>query len=154
MSTFENTWARSSHWAMRASRPDQLPVTARPDDWAVAVSALERSSPQAARAAYATGLQKWPQHRISLLGLGNTAYALGQREEAAQAFEATTRAHPEFADAWNNLAQVRLELNQLPAARQAARQAVALGGVRLANYQTLLNHIENQLTASTPSGTR
>lgn len=154
LSTFENTWARSSHWAMRASPPDQLPVTAQPDDWAVAVSALERSSPQAARTAYATGLQKWPQHRISLLGLGNTAYALGQPEGAAQAFEATTRAHPDFADAWNNLAQVRLELNQLLAARQAAQQAVALGGVRLATYQTLLNHIENQLATSTPSGKR
>lgn len=152
MGTFENTWARSSHWAMRATRPDQLPVTARPDDWAVAVAALERSNPQAARTAYATGLSRWPQHRISLLGLGNTAYALGQREEAAQAFEATTRAHPDFADAWNNLAQVRLELGQLPAARQAARQAVALGGARLANYQTLLQGIERQL--ATPSSRR
>lgn len=154
MSTFENTWARSSHWAMRVSRPDQLPVTALPDDWAVAVSALERSSPQAARTAYATGLQKWPQHRISLLGLGNTAYALGQRVEAAQAFDATTRAHPDFADAWNNLAQVRLELGQLPAARQAAQKAVALGGVRLANYQSLLQTIERQLASPSTPRTR
>ncbi|MBT9466126.1 PA2778 family cysteine peptidase [Hydrogenophaga sp.] len=154
MSTFENTWARSSHWAVRVSRPDQLPVTAQPDDWAVAVSALERSSPQAARTAYATGLKKWPQHRISLLGLGNTAYALGQRAEAAQAFEATTRTHPDFADAWNNLAQVRLELGQLPAAQQAARQAVALGGVRLTNYQGLLRNIEDQLAAPSTQRTR
>ena len=142
MSTFENTWARSSHWAMRASRPDQLPVTAQPDDWAVAVSALERSNPQAARTAYATGLKKWPQHRISLLGMGNTAYALGQRAEAAKAFEATTQAHPDFADAWNNLAQVRLELGQLPAARQAAERAVAIGGPRLPAYQALLRDIQ------------
>jgi hypothetical protein len=154
MSTFENTWARSSHWAMRASRPDQLPVTAQPDDWAVAVSALERSSPQAARTAYATGLKKWPTHRISLLGLGNTAYALGQREEAEQAFEATTRAHPDFADAWNNLAQVRLELGWLPAARQAAARAVALGGARQVNYETLLQTIDNKLAASAAPGTR
>lgn len=154
MSTFENTWARSSHWAVRVSRPDQLPVTAQPDDWAVAVSALERSSPQAARIAYATGLRKWPQHRISLLGLGNTAHALGQRAEAAQAFEATARAHPDFADAWNNLAQVRLELGQLPAAQQAAQQAVALGGVRLANYQSLLQNIERQLGAPSTQRTR
>ncbi len=154
MSTFENTWARSSHWAMRASRPEQLPVSAQPDDWAVAVAALERSSPLAARSAYATGLQKWPEHRISQLGLGNAAYALGQRAEAAQAFEATTRAHPDFADAWNNLAQVRLELGQLPAARLAAQKAVALGGVRLANYQTLLNNIESKLASSPTAGPR
>ncbi|MDP1685659.1 PA2778 family cysteine peptidase [Hydrogenophaga sp.] len=147
MSTFENTWARSSHWAVRVSPPDQLPVTAQPDDWAVAVAALERSSPQAARTAYATGLKKWPQHRISLLGLGNTAYALGQRAEAAQAFEATTLAHPGFADAWNNLAQVRLDLGQLPAARQAAERAVALGGPRLPDYQALLLDIQRATPA-------
>ena len=93
------------------------------------MSALERSSPKAARTAYATGLQKWPQHRISLLGLGNTAYAMGQRAEAARAFEATTQAHPDFADAWNNLAQVRLDLGDTDAARDAARRAVALGGL-------------------------
>ena len=153
MSTFENTWARSSHWAVRVSPPDQLPVTAQADDWAVAVAALERSSPLAAQTAYATGLKKWPSHRISLLGLGNTAYALGQRAEAAQAFEATTRAHPDFADAWNNLAQVRLELGQLPAAQRAARQAVALGGARQENYQTLLQNIDNKLAVPTASGT-
>ncbi|MDM7941468.1 MAG: PA2778 family cysteine peptidase [Hydrogenophaga sp.] len=154
MSTFENTWARSSHWAVRVTRPDQLPVTARPDDWAVAVAALERSSPLAARTAYATGLQRWPQHRISLLGLGNAAYALGQRDEAARAFAATTQAHPDFADAWNNLAQVRLELGQLPAARVAARRAVALGGARLTSYQTLLQTIEGRLAAAPDTGTR
>lgn len=147
MSTFENTWARSSHWAVRVSPPDQLPVTAQPDDWAVAVAALERSSPQAARTAYATGLKKWPQHRISLLGLGNTAYALGQRAEAAQAFEETTRAYPDFADAWNNLAQVRLDLGQLPAARQAAERAVALGGPRLPDYQAMLLDIQGVMSA-------
>jgi tetratricopeptide (TPR) repeat protein len=147
MSTFENTWARSSHWAVRVTPPEQLPVTAQPDDWAVAVAALERSSPQAARTAYATGLKKWPQHRISLLGLGNTAYALGQRAEAAQHFEATTAAHPDFADAWNNLAQVRLELGQLPAAQQAAERAVALGGARLSDYQALLLDIQRATPA-------
>ena len=147
MSTFENTWARSSHWAVRVTPPEHLPVTAQPDDWAVAVAALERSSPQAARTAYATGLKKWPQHRISLLGLGNTAYALGQRAEAAQHFEATTAAHPDFADAWNNLAQVRLELGQLPAARQAAERAVALGGARLSDYQALLLDIQRATPA-------
>lgn len=148
MSTFENTWARSSHWAMRASRPDQLPVSAQPDDWVVAVSALERSSPKSARTAYATALRQWPQHRISLFGMGNTAYALGERAAAAKAFEATTQAHPDFADAWNNLAQVRLELGQLPGARQAAERAVAIGGPRLSAYQALLRDIQRAPASS------
>jgi tetratricopeptide (TPR) repeat protein len=144
--TFEHTWARSDHWAFRITSPSQLPVSIQADHWGAAVAALERVHPQAAQTAYRTALQAWPGHRISLLGLGNTAYALGQREEAARAYEATTLAHPDFADAWNNLAQVRLELGQLAAARIAVEQAVALGGPRLPVYQALLNRIETALS--------
>lgn len=143
LSTFERMWARSEHWAFRVTAPQRLPVTADADGWAVAVAALERVDAGAAQLAYVAALDAWPGHRISLLGLGNTAYALGQREEAARAYEATTSAYPDFADAWNNLAQVRLELGRLPDARAAARQAVQLGGPRLASYQTLLNKIES-----------
>jgi tetratricopeptide (TPR) repeat protein len=141
LSTFERLWARSEHWAFRVSPPTQLPVTAEADAWAVAVAALERVDASAARSAYGAALAAWPGHRISQLGLGNTAYALGQREAAAQAYEATTQAHPDFADAWHNLAQVRLELGLLPAAREAATQAVRLGGARAATYQRLLDSL-------------
>lgn len=141
LSTFERTWARSDHWAFRVTEPGRLPVTAEPDAWAAAVAALERVNAEAAQSAYRTALDRWPGHRISLLGLGNTAYALGQREQAARAYEATTEAYPEFADAWHNLAQVRFELGRLPGARQAAVKAVNLGGSRLASYQSLLDRI-------------
>ena len=144
LSTFEHTWARSDHWAFRVSLPTQLPITAQPDAWASAVASLERVDARAAQTAYATALGAWPGHRISLLGLGNTAYALGRPAEAAHAFEATTQAYPDFADAWNNLAQVRLEQGQLDAARQAALKAVALGGPRLPGYRGLLDKIDAQ----------
>jgi hypothetical protein len=147
LSTFEHTWARSDHWAFRVTPPQQLPISAEPDHWATAVAALERVHPNAAQTAYRTALQQWPGHRISLLGLGNTAYALGQREAAAKAYEATTQAHPDFADAWHNLAQVRMELGQQDQARAAAQQAVSLGGPRLAVYQQLLEKLG-------PKGTR
>lgn len=142
LSTFERTWARSEHWAFRVTGPQRLPVTAEPDAWAVAVAALERVNAAAAQSAYRTALDKWPGHRISLLGLGNTAYALGQREQSARAYEATVQADPGFADAWHNLAQVRFELGRLPQARQAATRAVGLGGPRLASYQALLDKID------------
>lgn len=146
MSTFEHTWARSQHWAFRVTPPEQLPISAEADAWATAVAALERVQPAAAQRAYRTGLQAWPHHRISLLGLGNTAYALGQREAAAQAYEATTKAHPDFADAWHNLAQVRLELGQRELARAAAQRAVSLGGPRLRVYQQLLEELKPMVT--------
>lgn len=145
LATFEHTWARSERWAVRVVAPTQLPATAQPDGWAMAVAALERVDARAAQTAWTTGLQRWPGHRLALLGLGNSAYALGDLSRSALAFEAATEAHPDFADAWNNLAQVRLELAQLPAAKEAAARAVALGGPRLAAYQRLQQQIEQRM---------
>lgn len=141
VSTFEQTWARSGHWALRVTPPARLPATAQPEPWARAVAALERVDPPAAYAAWATALQRWPNDRSALLGLGNTAHAMDQRERAVEAFEAATQAHPDWADAWHNLAQVRLDLGRLPAAQDAAGRAVALGGPRLATYQALQRQI-------------
>lgn len=144
LTTFEHTWARSDHWAVRVTPPQALPVTARPDGWAVAAAALERSDVRAAHEAYRSGLARWPHQQTLMLGLGNTAYALGQPEAAASAYERTVEAHPAFADAWNNLAQVRMEQGRLDEARQAAARAVALGGLRLPDYRALLQEVERQ----------
>lgn len=141
LSTFEHTWARSGYWSMRAVAPDRLPVSAEAETWATAAAALERVHPRAAQTAYATALARWPDHRASLLGAGNAAYALHQLARAGQAYALATRMHPDFADAWNNLAQVRLELGQRRAARAAIDRAVALGGPRLAQYQELQQKI-------------
>lgn len=141
LSTFEHTWARSGYWAMRATAPDRLPVTAEVDTWAAAAAALERVHPRAAQQAYATALARWPNHRASLLGAGNAAYALHQLARAEHAYALATRVQPDFADAWNNLAQVRWERGQRRAARAAIDRAVALGGPRLAEYQELQRKI-------------
>jgi len=137
LATFERTWARGEHWAMVALSPKRLPATAEPDVHAAAVAALERVQPQAALTAYTRGLQAWPAHRASLLGVGNAAYALGQRERAATAYRHAVRSDPDFADAWNNLAQVLLELGRRREASQAVAKAVALGGPRLPRYLEL-----------------
>jgi hypothetical protein len=47
------------------------------------------------------------------------------------------RSIPDFADAWNNLAQVQWEQGALPDAAVSVERAVALGGPRLADYRAL-----------------
>ena len=137
MPTFERTWAAGEHWAIMLLRPGVLPAGATPDDYAAEAAALERVSPAAARTAYLRGLERWPTNRASLLGAGNSSYALGDLPAAAEAYSAATRAHPDFADAWNNLAQVLYEQHRLDVAGTAIARAVALGGPRLARYQAL-----------------
>lgn len=142
--TFERTWARASYWAMLALQPDQLPATAQPGDHVAAAAALEHVAPQAASRAYARALARWPGQRMAMLGLGNAAYGQKDLESAATAYEAATQAHPDFADAWNNLAQVRLELDQPGPARRAVMRAIALGGPHIAKYRALLQEIDKK----------
>ncbi len=142
--TFEHTWARGGYWAMVALPPSVLPATARADSFSAAAGGLERVNPVAAASAYDAVLARWPATREALLGLGNVAYAQGQKQLAATRFAEVVRAHPDFADAWNNLAQVRLELGQPDAAAEAAAKAVGIGGVRLARYLELQREIARQ----------
>jgi tetratricopeptide (TPR) repeat protein len=135
--TFERTWARGNYWSMLALAPDTLPATADADTYARSIAALESRHPQAAHLAYAQALVRWPGNANLQFGLGNSAYALHDLHAAANAYHAATDAQPEFADAWNNLAQTRLELGDKVAAKEAIARAVALGGVRLPQYLEL-----------------
>jgi tetratricopeptide (TPR) repeat protein len=140
---FERTWARGNYWAMVALRPPALPATAQPGALALAIAALERSHADAALVAYNAGLAQWPDHRGLLFGAGNAAYASGDLLQAHARYATLVKNHPDFADAWNNLAQLLAEHGEWDAAAQAVAKAVALGGPRLASYQALQTQIQN-----------
>lgn len=128
LSTFENTWARSGFWGMVVLAPGQLPATTGLPEMQAALIAFEKSAaPAAAQLAYRSALQRWPGALALQLGLGNAAYAAGDRAAAADAFRHATVAHPRNGAAFNNLAVVLGELGQLEAARSAAQTAIGLG---------------------------
>ncbi len=141
---FERTWARGQYWAMLALPPGQLPATAEPAAYAAAAATLERTHARGAQLAFSAALQRWPDERTALLGAGNSAYALGQREAAVKAYRQTVVKHPDFADGWNNLAQVLMELGRRAEASQAITRAVTLGGSRLPDYLKLQAEIEQK----------
>jgi predicted Zn-dependent protease len=141
LSTFERTWARSGRWAMLALPPDRLPATADAGRYVEAAVALERVNATAARRAYRTALARWPDNLVAAIGEGNTAYAAGDLAGAEAAYRAATVAHPESADAWNNLAQVLGELHRPAEGRAAALRAVELGGPRVAQYEETLRSL-------------
>ena len=146
LSAFERTWARGNYWALVALPPDRLPATAEATRLATAVVALERVNAKAALAAYGSALTRWPTDRSFLLGRGNAAYALGNLPVAQSAYAAATAAQPDFADAWNNLAQVLMEQKQWAPAQAAIGKAIALGGPRLSAYLDL----QKAITAAQP----
>jgi hypothetical protein len=141
LGSFERTWARGDHWAMLALAPERLPATADEDHYVVSVVALERVAPAAARRAYTTAIGRWPGNLTARIGQGNAAYAMRDLLGAEAAYREATRRHPQAADAWNNLAQALLELQQRHEALAAAQRAVDIGGPRLAQYQATLQAI-------------
>jgi predicted double-glycine peptidase len=129
LSTFEHTWKRSGYWAMVAPAPGRMPRTVNEDVAVEALVAYEKAArPLQAHTAYQAALRRWPRNLTLLLGAGNSAYAMGDREAAVSAFRQASREYPDNAPALNNLATVLAELGQHEQARAAAQQAVALGG--------------------------
>lgn len=139
---FEYLWEDGDHWSMVAMPPGKLPVTAREETYAAAVTALEKSRRiEEAQTAYAALLARWPKNLVGQIGAGNTAYALQDMKRAEAAFRQATRDYPDSAIAFNNLAQTLADLGNFTEAQQAARKAVSLGGPLQASAQTTLDEI-------------
>jgi tetratricopeptide (TPR) repeat protein len=136
--TFEYTWQRGGHWALLTLPPDRIPATATEDIFLSAALALEQSrQTHAARAAYSAATRRWPQSFAAFVGLGNTAYALGNFTEAAIALRSAIALRPDSAIAHNNLADTLLQQNDAATALTHARRAVELGGGEPAFARTL-----------------
>ena len=142
MGLFEFLWIDGGRWSMVAIAPGDLPASAQEAKLAVAAAALEKSGgAAAARLAYAALLRRRPDDLIGLMGLGNTAYALGDVAAAETAFRSAARAHPATAAAFNNLAQALADQGKWDAALDAARKAVSLGGPNLPQSEATLAEI-------------
>lgn len=129
MRTFERTWRRGGYWALLVLPPDRLPQTVDADGYVDAVVQLESAGAAgAARQAYESALQRWPENLKAQIGLGNTSYAAGDLPAAVSAFRQATASHPDSAIAFNNLAQALADSGQHAEALIQARRAVALGG--------------------------
>jgi tetratricopeptide (TPR) repeat protein len=129
MKVFERTWARGDYWAVVMLTADSLPQTVELTRYLEAVAIVERMQKyNVSSTAYRTALKKWPDNLVALIGLGNSYAALGNHSHAAEIFRMTTQRHPQSADAFNNLADSLLQLEQYDDALVAVRQAVAIGG--------------------------
>lgn len=127
LSTFERTWARSEHWAFVALKPGDLPKADDPDAVAKAIVAFEKGANKTdAYLAYDAATRRWPDHLVLLMGLGNSAYALGRNSDAISAFRKASIAHPHSVAAYNNLANLLLLQGDVVAAKEAIEKALQL----------------------------
>jgi len=126
---FEKTWSHSNYWGLMVLEPNQVPVTAKENDFLAAVVGLEKAGQyQSSATGYKAALTRWPMSLDARMGLGNSYYALKDLKGAERSFRAAIMSHPQSAAAYNNLAYVLLEQGRMQEALVTAQKAVALGG--------------------------
>jgi hypothetical protein len=123
MPLFENTWTRAGSWAFVVLPPGRWPDTVSEAAAVEAAVGLERSAgPAVALRAYASGAQRWPDSLAMTMGLGNTAFATGNRVLAADSFQTAARRHRSAA-AWINLGRTLLDAGLADSAWRVALEA-------------------------------
>lgn len=107
---FEYTWKDSGYWAMVATLPDRIPVTADPARYLDAVVAFERGGDaRAAATAYQSYLERWPDEVAASVGLANAYYASGDLERVEGVLTEALKRHPDSIVLMNNLAHTLSE---------------------------------------------
>lgn len=126
---FENTWARSAHWAIIAIPPQKVPFTAQETRYLDAVNAFGKTGQiPASRTAYLAAKQRWPDSLGVSIALGNVAYMMRRMDEAEAEFRSAVASHPDSVAALNNLAQTLSDMGQDEEALQCVQRAEKLGG--------------------------
>ncbi len=126
MRTFEHTWVRAGSWAFGVRLPGSWPQQAEEMAVLEASIGFERAAdpPEAVRV-YRSAVARWPDNLALQMGLANSLYAAGRKEEAAEAYKAAALLHAS-APAWINRADTLLELGDAAGAAQALERAAAL----------------------------
>lgn len=141
-STFLRMWQRAENWGVTVLTTDKAPPSyAKAQNYLNSAVALERSSPAKAAQAYEQGAKRWPTEAWFHFGLANSLYQANNFTEAERSYQRAVATLPEFADAWNNLAETLLQLKRNNEARAAINKAIALGGERLPVYEQTAQRI-------------
>jgi len=127
LGTFERTWSRGDYWALVILPAGEVPASARPATYLQAARDLEVSGrAEAARAAYRSATERWPDLPAGWMSWGNSLYSNGDFSQSAAAFRQATVLAPADPRGWNNLAYALLEIACIAQAQQAAACAVSL----------------------------
>lgn len=140
---FENTWRRGGYWGFVVLKPGELPVTADPDKYFLALAPfVEKGESGQVIQALQAGVQRWPENQPLGMALANFYYAEGQLAEAAETYLLLIDRYPNYAPAHNNLALVLKKLEETQKAVWHAKQAVLIGGRFKEQYRKTLDEVQ------------
>lgn len=123
--TFLHTWRRSDYWGFVALEPGEFPARVRAERYFAALAALEETGrAAAAKRGWQAAIERWPDSRIALFGLGNSELALGNARAAEAVYRRLLEDAPGLPIVRNNLA-----LSLKDQGRQAEARAEALAAL-------------------------
>ncbi len=109
-SRFIRTWQRAEYWGFLALQPGTLPASPTPDRYVRSVAAVEAIGDiESAVAGYHAAIERWPEHSLAWLGLGNAYYAQGNLASAESAYRRLLSMEADNLVALNNLSQVQID---------------------------------------------
>lgn len=117
-------WERAGRWAVVVLPPGQLPATPRRKPWLQAAADFEAmADARAAHRVWHATIDIWPDEPIAWLGLGNSAFGMGDHDAAIAAYQALLRLEPDHAAGRLNLA---IALDEAGSPCEAARLFTAV----------------------------
>lgn len=120
---FDRSWADAGRWGFVVMPVGVWPASAGVQEAVEACIGFERvAAPADALRCYGGAVQRWPGELALRIGLGNTAYANGNRILAADSFETAARRH-RSAPAWINLGRTLLAAGLPESAWRVALEA-------------------------------
>jgi len=109
-SRFIRTWQRAGYWGILALQPGEMPATADVDKYVRSVAAIEAIGDiENALLGYHAATERWPEHSLAWLGMGNSFYAQGNLDAAESAYNRLLSIDSDHLVALNNLSQVQIE---------------------------------------------
>ena len=109
-SRFVRTWQRAGYWGALSLQPGEMPASPDADKYVRSVAAVEAIGDIASAAAgYHAATERWPEHSLAWLGMGNAYYAQGNLDSAESAYKRILSMDSDHLIALNNLSQVQID---------------------------------------------
>ncbi len=109
-SRFARTWQRAGYWGVLSLQPGEMPASPDAHKYVQSVAAVEAIGDIASAAAgYHAATERWPEHSLAWLGMGNAYYAQGNLDSAESAYKRILSMDSDHLIALNNLSQVQID---------------------------------------------
>jgi hypothetical protein len=109
-SRFIRSWQRAGYWGVLALQPGEMPASPDADKYVRSVSAVEAIGDiESAVAGYHAAIERWPEHTLAWLGMGNAYYAQGNLDSAENAYRRILSMDSDHLIALHNLSQVQID---------------------------------------------